>query len=39
MGRDQDHMNGLAHDVLGLEGEDEDQREEQGCDCDRGKSR
>src|SRR5713101_1578606 len=37
--RDQHNMNGLAHDVLGLEGQDEDQCEEQDRDCDRGKSR
>jgi hypothetical protein len=37
--RDQHHMNGLAHDVLGLEVKDEDQGEEQGCDGDWDKSR
>jgi hypothetical protein len=37
--RDQHNMNGPAHDVLGLEGQDEDQCEEQDRDCDQGESR
>jgi len=32
-------MNGLAPDLLSLEGEDENQRKEQGHDGSRGKSR
>jgi len=36
---DQHNMNGPAHDVLGLEGQDEDQCEEQDRDCVRGESR